>query len=201
MEARTGLEPAKVSRVKAGRLYQIRPPRRALAWTRTRHPTIEVVLSPHELPGLGSGTRIRTGDLWVMSPARYLSAPSRKCAARDSNPARRIKSPEHHHPCSRRMSTPGAGRTRDLLVRSQALCPLSYGGMVSPDRFELPTSELSAPRSHQLSYGDPTEAIFRPAVTTGLEPATSALTGQHSDQLSYATRRVPAYPARDSNPH
>jgi len=63
------------------------------------------------------------------------------------------------------MRTPGADRTRDLLVRSQALCPLSYGGMVSPEGLEPSTSALSGPRSDQMSYDDMAE-------DEGFEPTT-----------------------------
>jgi hypothetical protein len=79
------------------------------------------------------------------------------------------------------MRTPGADRTRDLLVRSQALYPLSYGGMVSPEGLEPSTSALSGPRSDQMSYDDMAE---RP----GFEPgpvAWNALAGHRNRPLCH----------------
>lgn len=43
-------------------------------------------------------------------------------------------------------------RTSGLLIRNQALCPLSYGGMVPAAGFEPAASALSGRRSNRLSY-------------------------------------------------
>jgi hypothetical protein len=100
------------SRVKAGRLflfvhrarcYLLRVP----AWTRTRDPRrVKAVLCLLSYRN-GSGGRIRTGDLGLMRPASTPNCSTPPYAARDSNPALRIKSPEHNHPCSRREPSPG----------------------------------------------------------------------------------------------
>ena len=70
--------------------------------------------------------------------------------------------------------TPGAIRTRILLVRSQALHPLSYRGMVSPGGLEPPTSSLSERCSNQLSYSDMAEG---PGFEPGDPQRASALAG------------------------
>lgn len=63
----------------------------------------------------------------------------------------------------------GRSRTRDIVVRSDALCPLSYEGkLVGVAGFELATSWSQTTRSTKLSY--------TPMVpTTGLEPASADL--------------------------
>ena len=42
---------------------------------------------------------------------------------------------------------------------------------------------------------------MRMAGTTGLEPATSAVTGQRSNQLNYVPRKTPQRPEVVENPH
>jgi hypothetical protein len=88
---------------------------------------------------------------------------------------------------------------------------LSYRGMVPSSGVEPPASSLSATRPNRLGHdgmsgeagirtragGLPRSALamqclrplghFSMAVTTGLEPAASGLTGRRSDLLSYAT--------------
>src|SRR5262249_40595029 len=71
---------------------------------------------------------------------------------RDLNP--RLLRPERSalpNCATTRLRTPGAVRTRDLLVRSQALCPLSYRGMVPSRGLEPRVSSLSATRFYHAS--------------------------------------------------
>jgi hypothetical protein len=58
-------------------------------------------------------------------------------------------------------------------------------------RVELPTFRFSGGRSYRLSY--------LTAVLTGLEPATSTLTGWRALQLLYRTLHAVAYPTRTPN--
>jgi hypothetical protein len=53
---------------------------------------------------------------------------------------------------------------------------------------EPPTSRFSGERSYRLSYLPPPEPVgtgHRMATLTGLEPATSAVTGRRANQLRY----------------
>src|SRR5881227_3578001 len=64
---------------------------------------------------------------------------------------------------------------------------------------EPPTFRFSGGRSYRLSY----LPQYDSAVLTGLEPATSALTGRRALQLLHRTLQRtwrPSYPQRDSNP-
>jgi hypothetical protein len=75
---------------------------------------------------------------------------------------------------------------------------------VARDGVEPSTFRFSVGRSYQLSY----LALKHKAVLTGLEPATSALTGRRALQLLHRTllllrvslQRAVPYPQRDSNP-
>src|SRR3954447_14535619 len=69
-------------------------------------------------------------------------------------------------------------------------------GLVARGGVEPPTFRFSVGRSYQLSY----LAVVGLAVLTGLEPATSALTGRRALQLLHRTLRTATYPQRDSNP-
>ncbi len=67
--------------------------------------------------------------------------------------------------------------------------PLIYKGFeVAGDGIEPSTSRFSVARSYQLSY--PAEVIHKAIATqTGLEPATSAVTGRRANQLRYWANR------------
>ena len=71
-------------------------------------------------------------------------------------------------------------------------------GLVARGGVEPPTFRFSVGRSYQLSY----LAVLTLAVLTGLEPATSALTGRRALQLLHRTLQLLTYPypQRDSNP-
>lgn len=76
-----------MSRVKAGRLFHFA--HRAMVSRAGLEPAnlrpVEAALCLLSYRD-GSGTGIRTRDLWIMSPARYLSAPSRECRPEVSIP-------------------------------------------------------------------------------------------------------------------
>ena len=80
----------------------------------------------------------------------------------------------------------GAGersRTLDLLITSQLLYQLSYTGIL----WWLRTESNRRHKDFQ-SFALPTELPRQSmAVWTGLEPATSCVTGRHSNQLNYHT--------------
>ena len=66
---------------------------------------------------------------------------------------------------------------------------------------EPPTFRFSVGRSYQLSYLAEQPALWAGLATpTGLEPATSAVTGRRANQLRYGALWVRPRPQRDSNP-
>ena len=78
-------------------------------------------------------------------------------------------------------------RTLDLLITSQLLYQLSYTGKwwvwTESNRRHLELQSNALPtelQTHMIIY-------FKMAVRTGLEPATSCVTGRHSNQLNYRT--------------
>ncbi len=86
------------------------------------------------------------------------------------------------------------------VVAPQRVFVVARGGV------EPPTFRFSVGRSYQLSYlavaGLPAgagSALPVVATLTGLEPATSAVTGRRANQLRYRAL-LRAYPQRDSNP-
>jgi hypothetical protein len=109
------------------------------------------------VPGGGSGSRTHTAfaqTAFEAAPGTNRVAPPRIGIAgfEPTTSAPPVQRPAKlgHIP----MRTPGAIRTPGPRIRNPMLYPLSYRGMVSPGGFEPPASELSAPRSHRLSYGD-----------------------------------------------
>ena len=79
--------------------------------------------------------------------------------------------------------------------------------MVARAGIEPATFRFSGGRSYQLSYlaGRQTHryCLAVLATLTGLEPATSAVTGRRANQLRHGAKLVVlggAYPQRDSNP-
>ena len=57
--------------------------------------------------------------------------------------------------------------------------------MVARGGVEPPTFRFSVGRSYQLSYLAVGEQLLPRATPTGLEPATSAVTGRRANQLRY----------------
>ena len=57
--------------------------------------------------------------------------------------------------------------------------------MVARGGVEPPTFRFSVGRSYQLSYLAVEEQLLLRATPTGLEPATSAVTGRRANQLRY----------------
>ena len=57
--------------------------------------------------------------------------------------------------------------------------------MVARGGVEPPTFRFSVGRSYQLSYLAEQSGSLRSATPTGLEPATSAVTGRRANQLRY----------------
>jgi hypothetical protein len=112
-----------------------------------------------------------------------------------------------------RWCTPSESRTRGLPVRSRALYPLSYGGMVSPDRIERPyrtrTGHLPRARRalHRTSYEPHTAGAYPEQDSnlqhTGSEPVASpiGLPGR-GGQPRYRTEQAPrarvGTPTRDA---
>ena len=85
---------------------------------------------------------------------------------------------------------------------------MTCGFVVARGGVEPPTFRFSVGRSYQLSYLAVLRSLVREglrlrvATPTGLEPATSAVTGRRANQLRYGAlgKAFTAYPQRDSNP-
>src|SRR5689334_826370 len=87
------------------------------------------------------------------------------------------------HPALLALRTPSRIRTCDLLVRSQALFPLSHGGAVPSVRVELTTSASSERRPYPARRdGSSNER------TAGIEPASSAWKTDVSTSLTRSAR-------------
>ena len=88
------------------------------------------------------------------------------------------------------------------------LSPLPALILVARGGIEPPTFRFSGGRSYRLSYlAGRQQCLAVLATLTGLEPATSAVTGRRANQLRHrallcccSAYRVAGYPLRDSNP-
>ena len=93
-------------------------------------------------------------------------------------------------------------RDLDVPRKSQNRSPGTVS-LVARGGIEPPTFRFSVGRSYQLSYLAVARPRWRGATLTGLEPATSAVTGRRANQLRYGAllaASVMPYPQRDSNP-
>ena len=165
-----------------------------------------------------ASSRIRTGDLPLrrrtLCPLSYQGVLRRSAGARDAGdlkePARDCEDPmrvpaRDPHRCPRRPRTESGRRASNprhpawkagaLPTELRPHAPQNQDGddlAAAENRYgDGKGSEMSAgpPWLSPACHDPPRDSPLEHATTTGLEPATSAVTGRRSDQLSYAAIR------------